>query len=102
MPLGRARTLALGAGLTSAVYLPLVLASAQPDSTMPFAALVLLAVVLMGRVSRLGRTPSPSRRPLDGYRGPGARDARRRDLTRYALGIVLGLAALTRNEAIWL
>src|SRR5215212_11712999 len=30
-PPGRARTLALGSGLTAAVYLPLVLASVQPD-----------------------------------------------------------------------
>src|SRR5262249_42580126 len=43
MPVGRARTLAFGSGLASAVYLPLVLASAEPDSTMPFAALVLAA-----------------------------------------------------------
>src|SRR5687767_5696242 len=43
MPIGRARTLALGAGFTAAVYLPLVLASVQPDSTMPFAMLVLVA-----------------------------------------------------------
>ena len=84
MPVGRARTLALGAGLTSAVYLPLVLASAQPDSTMPFAALVLVACLLMGRMLR----PRVVAR------------ARARDT--WLLGITLGLAALTRNEAVWL
>src|SRR5687768_14044252 len=38
----RGRTLAIGTGLTCAVYLPLLLHSALPDSTMPFAALGLL------------------------------------------------------------
>ena len=38
----RARSLALGTGLTCAVYLPLLLHSALPDSTMPFAALALI------------------------------------------------------------
>jgi hypothetical protein len=80
MPVGRARTLALGAGLTAAVYLPLVLASVQPDSTMPFAALALIACLLMARLQRTG--------------------ARLNDVL--ALGGILGLAALTRNEAAWL
>ena len=47
---GRARTVALGVGLTSAVYLPLLLNSALPDSTMPFTALVLGACLLMTRI----------------------------------------------------
>ena len=38
LPVGRARTLAVGAGLTTAVYLPLLLHSALPDSTMVFTA----------------------------------------------------------------
>ncbi len=80
MPIGRARTLALGAGFTAAVYLPLVLGSVQPDSTMPFAALALGACLVMTRIERLG--------------------PRRRDLI--VLGVLLGLAALTRNEAAWL
>ena len=41
--IGRARVVALGTGLTAAMYLPLVLNSALPDSTMPFAAIVLAA-----------------------------------------------------------
>jgi len=102
MSAGRARTLALGAGLASAVYLPLVLASVQPDSTMPFAALVLVACLLMGRLLRpLTRPDIPSGGPtvlLEWARGV----ARGRARDTWLLGITLGLAALTRNEAIWL
>jgi hypothetical protein len=82
LPVGRARTLALGSGLTAAVYLPLVLFGALPDSTMPFAALALAATLLMTRLLR--RPPS----------GSLVRDRR-----LLGLGVVLGLAALTRNEA---
>jgi hypothetical protein len=84
LPTGRARTLALGVGLTSAVYLPLLLHSALPDSTMPYAVLALAACLLM---SRIGRDP---------------RGARWTDLRVVALGALIGLAALTRNEAAWL
>jgi hypothetical protein len=104
LPIGRARTLALGTGLTGAVYLPLVLASVQPDSTMPFAALALLACLLMNRLSR--------RMSLEGRPGQGldsgalvdrtVREVERRSRQRVLLGVVLALAALTRNEAIWL
>src|SRR5689334_6556839 len=85
--LARVRAVSLGAGLTAAVFLPLVLASAEPDSTAPFAALALGACLLM---TRLGYShdghhwQQPHRRALIG------------------LGLLLGLAALTRNEAIWL
>ena len=81
---GRARTLGLGAGLTAAVFLPLVFHSALPDSTIPFAALVLVVCLLAGRIAR-----DPQ----------GMRLADRRVL---GLGLALGLAALTRNEAVWL
>ena len=102
MPIGRARSFGIGVGLASAVYLPLVLASAQPDSTMPFAALVLCACLLINRLSR--------RISLQGVREEGMRvfvdrtirDIERRSRERVALGVVLALAALTRNEAIWL
>jgi hypothetical protein len=80
----RARTLALGTGLTSAVYLPLVLHSALPDSTMLFAALALGACLLMTRV-------------LADPRG-----ARLTDPRMIGIGLLMGLAALTRNEAAWL
>src|SRR5258705_6595369 len=51
LPVGRARTLALGTGLTTAAYLPLVLASVEPDSTIVFAAIVLGACLVMARIA---------------------------------------------------
>jgi hypothetical protein len=84
LSLNRTRVLALGAGLTSAVYLPLVLHSALPDSTMPFAALALAACLLMPRILRdAGRVRLTSPKVI-------------------ALGVLIGLAALTRNEAVFL
>jgi hypothetical protein len=84
LSVGRARTLALGAGFASAVYLPLVLHSALPDSTLLFGALVLGASLLMTRV-------------LADPRGGRWRDPR-----LILLGLLLGAAALTRNEVVWL
>ncbi len=80
----RTRTLALGTGLTCAVYLPLLLHSALPDSTMPFAVFALTACLLMARIAR------------------DPRSAALTDPRLVSLGIALGLAALTRNEAVWL
>ena len=77
----RARVLAVGAGLTAAVYLPLVLHSALPDSTMPFAVLALAACWLMPRLLRV------------------AEELRLTDWRLIGLGVLIGLAALTRNEA---
>ncbi len=79
----RARTLALGSGLVSAVALPLVLPSALLDSTVPFG-VAALAACLLG--TRLLREP----------RGAWVRDPR-----LLGLGVALGVAALARNEAIW-
>jgi len=102
MPVGRARTLALGAGLAAAVYLPLVLASAQPDSTMPFAALVLVACLIMNRMLRpIDRTQVEGRGPAALLEW-GREMARSRARGLFVLGITLGFAALTRNEAVWL
>jgi len=84
LPPERARTLALGSGLVSAVALPLVLPSALLDSTIPFG-VAALAACLLG--TRLLRAP---------------RGARVRDPRLAGLGLALGLAALTRNEAIWI
>ncbi len=84
LPAGRARTLALGAGFTSAVYLPLLLHSALPDSTMPYAVLATAACLLMARIA------------LD----PAG--ARLTDPRVLGLGALIGLAALTRNDAVWL
>ena len=83
MPAGRARVLAVGAGLVAALDPPLVLYGALPDSTMPFAVLALAACLLMARVLR-----DP--------RGLSAADPR-----LLGLGVLLGLTALTRNEALW-
>ncbi len=84
LSVGRSRSLALGAGLTSAVYLPLVLHSTLPDSTMPYAVLALVACLLMVRIAR-------DTAPI-----------RLADPRVIGLGVVIGLAALTRNEALWL
>jgi len=89
MPLGRARTLSLGTGLVVAVYLPLVLHSVLPDSTMPFAALVLGVCILAGRLARDAADDA-------------ATAVHWHDRRVIAIGVLLGLAALTRNEAIWL
>ena len=84
MPAGRARSFAIGVGLTSAVYLPIVLASTVPDSTIPFTAIVLASCLLITRVAR------------------DPRGARLTDVRLIALGALLGLGALTRNEIAWL
>jgi hypothetical protein len=84
LPMGRARTLAIGTGIAASVYGPLVTHSALTDSTMPFTVLALASCLLM---TRLLRDP---------------RGARAGDPRLLALGALLGLAALTRNEAIWL
>jgi hypothetical protein len=84
LPRGRARTLAIGTGLTCAVYLPLLLFSTLPDSTMLFAAFTLGACLLMTRLAATETAIRWSDRRLIG------------------LGIVIGLAALTRNEALWI
>ncbi|HLO36604.1 MAG TPA: hypothetical protein VK194_10995 [Candidatus Deferrimicrobium sp.] len=100
LPVGRARTLAIGTGVTAAVSLPLILHSTLPDSTMPFAALTLAAGLLITRIRRAveerdGKTASGA--AVDGQAG-GTRPTGRLAW----LGVVLGLAALTRNEAAWL
>lgn len=99
---GRARVLAVGTGLTAAVYLPLVLASVQPDSTMPFAALVLVACLLITRLSRRVNIENVREEGVDAFMVRTTRDIERRSRVRVTLGVVLALAALTRNEAIWL
>jgi hypothetical protein len=80
LPVGRARTLAVGSGLSAAVYLPLILHSTLPDSTAVFGVFVLVACLLMTRIVRNGATTP----------------------RLVLLGVVIGLAALTRNDAIWL
>jgi hypothetical protein len=94
LPLGRARTLAVGTGLTAAVSLPLLLHSALPDSTMLFGALTLAAVLLITRIRARAVAPATA--------DPGRTTPRRPLGLLVGLGVVLGLAALTRNEALWL
>ncbi len=84
LSINRARTLAIGTGLTTAVYLPLLLHSALPDSTMPFAVLALAACLLMARIAA------------------SAVPVALLDPRVIALGLLIGLAALTRNDAVWL
>ncbi|HEX7612694.1 MAG TPA: hypothetical protein VF371_07955, partial [Candidatus Limnocylindrales bacterium] len=104
LPVGRARALAVGSGLVTAGLGPLVIFGALPDSTALFAALSLAACLLMTRITareaaRGGDAastpvgPLPDRRRLD---GPWL------DSRLICLGLLLGLAALTRSEAIWL
>ena len=100
-PVGRARSFAVGAGLACAVYLPLVHASVQPDSTMPFAALVLVACLLMTRYGRRFSLDD-ARTGIDEFVTRAERLVVRRSRVGLALAVVLGLAAMTRNEAIWL
>lgn len=82
LPPERARTLALGAGLVAGAWLPLVLPSALLDSTVPFGLAALIACLLMIRLVR--RPP-----------------ARVLDARLVALGVAIGIAALARNEAVW-
>lgn len=85
LPVGRARTMSLGSGVLAAVFGPLVIYGALPDSTAPFAVLSLAACLVMVRIARrYGSETGVSNRQLLG------------------LGVLLGLAALTRSEAIWL
>jgi hypothetical protein len=84
LPADRARTLALGTGFAAAVYLPLVLHGVQPDSTTLYGLLALGVCLLAARVLR------------------DPRGARLLDPRLLAMGLLLGLAALTRNEAAYL
>jgi hypothetical protein len=78
LPARREWATSVGAGLLVASSGPLLLTSAIPDSTLPFTVLAVTACVLM----------------------PSAAAGRRPALV--ALGVVLGLAYLTRMEAIYL
>jgi hypothetical protein len=93
LPVGRARTMAVGTGLVAAVLGPLVIYSELPDSTALFAAVSLAACLLMARLVAAEAA---------GPTGAAAAAAPRFDRRPIALGLLLGLAALTRSEAIWL
>lgn len=81
LPAGRARAVDLGSGSLGALLGIFLMQGVTPDSAAPFTALALLAAWLMPRALRPG---------------PGG------DAWRIALGLALGLAYLTRQEAVYL
>ena len=107
LPAGRARTIGVGSGLVAAILGPLVVYGALPDSTAPFAAISLAACLLMTRIaagesaggsSDLPGGLLPNRRRLESRR----LESRRLESRLVVLGLLIGFAALTRSEAIWL
>jgi hypothetical protein len=123
LPAGRARTMGVGSGLVAAVLGPLVLYGALPDSTALFAALSLAACLLMTRIAAAedARIAGGDARTAAGGTGVAAaqdapihggppRDGGRSEMTGrrgfdrrlLGLGLLVGLAGLTRSEAIWL
>jgi hypothetical protein len=101
LPVGRARTLAVGTGVVACFLGPLVVYGALPDSTALFAALSLAACLLMARIG--ARTPEGGR-PAEGGRltERPAGGGRLFDRRLIALGLLIGFAGLTRSEAVWL
>ena len=110
LPVGRARTMGVGTGLVAAVLGPLVIYGALPDSTALFAALSLAACLLMARIaarSNMAATAGATATAAEAAGGPAtagatANAAATFDRRLLALGLLLGFAALTRSEAIWL
>jgi len=78
LPADRQRAVAIGSGLLAAVAAPFVLAAAVPDSTLPFTVVAAAACVAMPVAAR----------------GNGR--------AVVALGVLLGVAYLTRLEAVYL
>ena len=106
LPVGRARTMGVGTGLVAAVFGPLVLYAALPDSTAPFAALSLAACLLMSRIATRAGATRAAEAPASpaAAASPGAHPGIDRRLVALGilLGLLLGFAALTRSEAMWL
>ena len=86
----RAGAVAAGSGVLAALFGPLVLASAVPDSYMPYLVFSLMAVLVVPRWLGIddGALPLPARAPTR--------------LAGVTLGILLGCAYLSRQEAIWM
>lgn len=78
LPMRRAAFVATGAGLLAAVGGPFLVSTAVPDSTLPFTVLAVASCLAMPRAVA-GERPA-----------------------LVALGVLLGLAYLTRMEAVWL
>ena len=107
LPIGRARTLGVGTGLVAAVLGPLVLYGALPDSTALFAALSLAACLLMTRIAahEVSLATNHSEAAAGAVAAAGGADPApgvRLDRRLLALGLLLGVSALARSEAIWL
>ena len=80
----------LASGLLVSVLGPFVIASVVPDSFTPFAVFSTAAALLAARVLGAGRSVRTSLRA-----GPAV-------LPALAMGVLLGLAYLSRQEAVWL
>jgi hypothetical protein len=102
LPVGRARTLGIGTGLVAAVLWPLVIYGALPDSTALFAAIALAACLLMSRIAAGEAAGGAGTGVAAAGTGTVATLLARIDRRLVALGLLLGFAALTRSEAIWL
>ena len=86
----RTRAVAIASGVLAAILGPLVLASAVPDSYLPYLVFSLMAVLLIPPWLgiRDGAPASPAGGPTW--------------LAGVGLGVLMGLAYLSRQEAIWL
>lgn len=81
---------ALGAGLLVALFGPWLVATAGPDSTVPFAVLGTLSALLIARLLRPDGATAGSRATA-GRLVPGL-----------VLGLTLGLTYLARQEVVWI
>ncbi len=79
LPADRGAMIALGSGLVAAAFGPFLVAAAAPDSTTPFLVFGLASCLLM---TRMVEQPRP--------------------LTGLVLGVMLGLAYLSRQDALYL
>jgi hypothetical protein len=104
LPVGRARTLAVGSGIVAGFLGPLVVYGALPDSTALFAALSLAACLLMTRISARAAVTAEAAAATPDVAEPawGRGRAFPFDPRLLALGVLIGLAGLTRSEALWL
>jgi len=86
----RSASVAVASGLLGAIMAPLVLTSVVPDSSTPFLVFMLIAALLMPRAL--------------GVDGDAVEVTSRRRGTAWGLGlgVVMGLAYLSRQEVIWL